>query len=106
VLPVGTSHTSDEDGPSMGSRFVDASAADPSEEAELSEMAGLIAQKVQTLKPRVRKIVEMRVGVGASENKGAHTFVEIGQRFKISAERARRIYVTAINRIREELGGV
>lgn len=93
----------DEDN-SLGASFVDTRAVDPSEEAEKMEMADAIANEVSRFKPRTQKIIRMRLGIGSYEKKGARTFVQIGEHYGISAERARRIYTTAIEKIRDSLG--
>lgn len=105
ALPVEFRDTLSEDEESnLGSCFVDTEAADPQEEAEKSEMVGAILREIGGMKPRTQQIVRMRLGIGNYENKGAATFVQIGSHYGISAERARRIYTSAIEKVRDSLG--
>ena len=105
ALPVEYRGNADEDEEgSLGSCFVDLNADDPHEEAEKNEMAQAIICKLRTMKPRTQKIMEMRLGIGKYEKQGASTFVEIGKKFGISAERARRIHTSALEKIRDSLG--
>ena len=76
----------DGEGGTLGSCFVDESA------------------KLATMKKRTQGIVRRRLGIGKHEKNGTSTFVEIGKHYGISAERARRIYTSSIEKIRDGLG--
>lgn len=105
ALPVEYRGSTDEDEEgSLGSCFVDANAVDPHEEAEKNEMAEAIMAAIKRMKPRTQKIVKMRLGIENYAKRGPRTFVEIGEHYGISAERARRIYTSAIEKVRDGLG--
>ena len=94
----------DGEGGTLGSCFVDESAKDPQETAEKNEMVEATMRELATMKKRTQGIVRRRLGIGKHEKNGTSTFVEIGKHYGISAERARRIYTSSIEKIRDGLG--
>ena len=93
----------DEDDQTIGASFIDTRAVDPCEAAAHDESATRALRAIKKLKPRTQKIVRMRLGLGRYEKKGAHTFVDIAKHYGISAERVRRIYTSAMQKLRDEL---
>lgn len=70
----------------------------PHHVAQLSLLRREIREAVETLRPRERKIVEMRFGLTDGR---PHTLEDIGREFGISRERVRQLQNVALQRLRQ-----
>ena len=67
------------------------------EVAEQNEQIQFVAEMVSCLKPKERRIVELRFGLNSEIE---HSFEEIGELLNLSKERVREIEVKALKRLR------
>tara|TARA_R110002096_G_C14339725_1_gene702064 strand:- start:38 stop:733 length:696 start_codon:yes stop_codon:yes gene_type:complete len=100
--PISKLFEGEDGGQTFGSNIVDLNAPDPVEEAVKSEAVGRAQSEILKMKPRTQNIISMRLGSGKNERYGGQTFVEIGKFYGISAERVRRIYDSAIEKLRDQ----
>jgi len=70
------------------------------EEVEDAEYLDKAVAIIESLRPRIRKVVEMRLGLGEFE---PSSFVEIGTEIGVTAERARKMYSRAMFRVRKHM---
>lgn len=95
-LPVG------EDGDSTLVDFIpDENAVSPCELAEENELKELVTEMVSCLKPRERRVIELRFGLNGTHE---HSLEETGETLGISKERVRQIEVKALGRLRKLAG--
>jgi len=69
----------------------------PDEIYEKKELKSLIMQALEKLTNREKKILIMRFGLGDGND---HTLEEVGNQFKLTAERIRQIEVTALRKLK------
>lgn len=94
--PVGED---DEGGESTLEQFIeDEKSESPSQETARKFLVRHINEILNELKPRERRILEMRFGLGDEE---PHTLEEVGERFGVTRERIRQIEAKALEKIRE-----
>lgn len=63
------------------------------------QLASVMADLLDTLTPRERRILCMRFGIGLKQN---YTCVEIGQKWGVSRERVRQIEMRALRKMKAE----
>ena len=76
---------------------IPASALPALDEGVQPDIKQLIAGAISTLKPRERKIIEMRFGLGEEEE---HSREAIGREFHVTSERIRQIEAKALRKLR------
>jgi RNA polymerase primary sigma factor len=92
-LPVG------EDGDATLGDLIEAhDAVNPHEAAEASALRDSIAQALAELTPREQRILQMRFGIGDSQE---HTLEEVGKVFGVTRERIRQIEAKALGKLRQ-----
>ncbi len=95
-LPMG------EDGDSTLVDFIpDENAVSPCELTEKNELKALVTEMVSCLKPRERRVIELRFGLNGTHE---HSLEETGEILGISKERVRQIGVKALQRLRKLAG--
>jgi len=87
----------------LGATLIDTKAPDPSDAADDGEGIDIAKAALRNMKTRTRQIVRMRIGLSRGDKQPGMSFVAIAKHFKISAERARRIYITAIRRLKRKM---
>jgi RNA polymerase primary sigma factor len=93
--PVGE----DDEGDSTLEQFIeDEKSLSPAQETARVILAGHVKEIVHELKPRERRILEMRFGLNGQE---MHTLEEVGEQFGVTRERIRQIEAKALEKIRE-----
>lgn len=88
---------------SLGDRIADESAANPWEQIEAEEMAGIVDGLMDDLRDREIKILRYRFGFGG---KDPMTLEEIGHIFGVTRERIRQIEAAALIKMRKRLKGM
>ena len=71
--------------------------ADPEAVAETAEVRRIVADLLNFLKPRERRIMELRFGLLDGEE---HTLEEIGEEFSLTRERIRQIEANTLTTLR------
>lgn len=69
-------------------------------ESSRKESKEILIEQLDRLKPRERKIIEMRYGLNSYE---IHTFDEIGKKFGVTRERIRQIESLALRKLKKKL---
>ena len=87
----------DEDMPELPCVPLEGECVDPGEELFKKEMVTVVQEVLATLTPRVIKILQMRFGIGLTQD---YTLEEVGVAFDLSRERIRQIEVKAIRRMK------
>jgi RNA polymerase sigma factor (sigma-70 family) len=78
----------DEDMPELPCVPLEGEPVDPQEELFKKEMIAVVQEVLETLTPRVIKVLRMRFGIGLTQD---YTLEEIGVAFNLSRERVRQI---------------
>jgi RNA polymerase primary sigma factor len=81
----------------VGDFVEDAAAVSPFDAAALAGGSTKAAALLATLRPRERRVLELRFGVGVSK---PHTLAEVGRVFGVTRERVRQIEVKALRSLR------
>ena len=92
-MPVGEDENS-----TLVEFIVDEDEASPYEAAEQNEQIQFVAEMMSCLKPRERRVIELRFGLNSEIE---HSFEEVGGLLNLSKERVRQIEVKALERLRE-----
>ena len=87
----------DEDMPELPCVSLEGECVDPGDELFKKEMVTVVQEVLATLTPRVIKILQMRFGIGLTQD---YTLEEVGVAFDLSRERIRQIEVKAIRHIK------
>jgi hypothetical protein len=66
---------------------------DPEEELSKKEMIAVVEEMLDTLAPRLKKVLCLRYGIGLAQD---YTLEEVGTRFDVTRERIRQIEVKAL----------
>ena len=91
-VPIG------EDGDATLGDLIEATnAVDPHAAAEASALQRAIAEALEELTPRERRILRMRFGIGDTTD---HTLEEVGKEFGVTRERIRQIEAKALAKLR------
>lgn len=92
----------DEDGDNMLADLIpDENAVSPCELAEKNELKERVRETVSCLKPRERRVIELRFGLNGTPE---HSLKETGEILGKSKERVRQIEVKALTRLRKLAG--
>ena len=83
----------DEDMPELPCVPLEGEPVDPQEELFKKEMIAVVQEVLETLTPRVIKVLRMRFGIGLTQD---YTLEEIGVAFNLSRERVRQIEIKAL----------
>ncbi len=95
--PVG--EDSEEGGESLLEHFIeDEKSESPTQETARKILKQHVGEILDELKPRERRILEMRFGLTKEE---PHTLEEVGEQFGVTRERIRQIEAKALEKIRE-----
>jgi len=86
-----------DDGDELGDFIENKEAECPFERVDEIEMHSHLAEALQALDPRERRILEMRFGLNDEDE---HTLEQVGQVFNLSRERVRQIEKKALQRLR------
>ncbi len=86
-----------EDGDELGDFIENKDAECPFDKVGEQQMQTHLAEALDALDPRERRILEMRFGLGDEDE---HTLEEVGQVFNLSRERVRQIEKKALQRLR------
>ena len=90
----------DEDMPELPCVPLEGECVDPGEELFKKEMVTVVQEVLATLTPRVIKILQMRFGIGLTQD---YTLEEIGLAFDLSRERIRQIEAKALRHMKHPL---
>jgi RNA polymerase sigma factor (sigma-70 family) len=90
--PVGSESASE-----LGDLLADESAESPVERMAQEDLVQTVHRALGALSPRERQILEMRFGLGSSEES---TLAEIGREFGLSRERIRQLQALALRKLR------
>lgn len=93
----------DTESQTLGAVIPDNNTPDPLQVAEDSEILDIAAIATKGMKKREREIVKMRLGMRWKKRPGM-SFREIGDHYGISAERVRKVFTKAIDKIKAHLG--
>jgi len=86
----------------LGSTIADETAVDPSDAADDNEGLRLAKYALRRMEKRTQQIVQMRLG---HKKQAGMSFVAIGKHFCISAERARRIFIGTMKKLKKRIEG-
>lgn len=87
----------DEDDGLLGDFIPDTEAADPSEYTNIAALQEQMAEVLNRLSDRERKVIRLRFGI---EDGRPRTLEEVGREFNVTRERIRQIEVKALRRMR------
>ena len=87
----------DEDMPELPCVPLEGEPVDPQEELFKKEMIAVVQEALETLTPRVIKILQMRFGIGLTQD---YTLEEIGVAFNVTRERIRQIEAKALRHMK------
>ena len=97
-LPLG-----DEAGGQLRDLIEDETSESPSDAISKTDLAVTLRSALELLTERERRILEMRFGLGQSEE---HTLAEVGAHFGVSRERIRQLQATALRKLRTASEGL
>jgi RNA polymerase sigma factor (sigma-70 family) len=83
----------DKDMPELPCLPIDGEYVDPEEELSKKEMVDVVEEMLDTLAPRLKKVLCLRFGIGLTQD---YTLEEIGTRFDVTRERIRQIESKAL----------
>jgi RNA polymerase sigma factor (sigma-70 family) len=83
----------DKDMPELPCVPIDGEYVDPEEELSKKEMVDVIGEMLDTLAPRLKKVLCLRYGIGLAQD---YTLEEVGTRFDVTRERIRQIEAKAL----------
>ena len=90
----------DEDMPELPCVPLEGEHVDPLEELYKKELMVVVQEVLETLTPRAKKVLQMRFGVGLTQD---YTLDEIGLTFDVTRERARQIEAKALRCMKNPL---
>jgi RNA polymerase primary sigma factor len=87
----------DDDGLTLGELIADPNAEDPAEAATRGTDRALLAEALQSLEPRERLVIQLRVGLDSDRPR---TLAQVAERLALSRERVRQIEQEALAKLR------
>lgn len=93
----GYGYRRDEDMPPLPCIELDDQVVDPEEELSKKELLRVLEEKLDTLHPRLAKVLRMRFGIGTACEM---TLEEVGTAFDVSKERIRQLEAKALRKLK------
>jgi RNA polymerase sigma factor (sigma-70 family) len=94
---------SDESGGQLRDLIEDDSVESPTDALTKTDLEHTLRTALHVLSDRERRILEMRFGLGSTEE---HTLAEVGEHFGVSRERIRQLQATALRKLRNASEGL